>query len=130
MIPWGFLDKETETYTYSYIAGAHVQPQYIYMYYGNAAATSAAVGRVRGARRTVGNYYSNQLAQSSRSDRNVPSCQTVAAVGLSTAIGKSMFMSFMALRTFETFDSNPNSGVCTPITTRPLRLYFSDHART
>ena len=39
-------------------------------------------------------------------------------------------MSWTACRTLSIFFSKSNSGVCTPITTRPWSLYFSAQART
>src|SRR6266550_3681627 len=39
-------------------------------------------------------------------------------------------MSCAARWAFSMLCSNENSGVCTPITTRPWSLYFSSHART
>src|SRR3954447_1320156 len=39
-------------------------------------------------------------------------------------------MAWAASRTFSTSRSNGNSGVWTPMTTRPRSRYFSDHART
>src|SRR5216684_4606659 len=39
-------------------------------------------------------------------------------------------MSFAARRTLSSFFSNSNSGVWTPMTTKPTSLYFSAHPRT
>jgi hypothetical protein len=42
MLPWPFLDQKLENYTYEYTDTMHRNPQFIYCYYGNAAATSAS----------------------------------------------------------------------------------------
>src|SRR4051812_50206462 len=46
------------------------------------------------------------------------------------AMGYVMRRSFAACRTWSTFSSNENSGVCTPMTTNPCSLYRAAHART
>src|SRR5687768_9619623 len=52
------------------------------------------------------------------------------AKSLSTAMGNSIRMSFIARRTFARSCSNSNSGECTPITTNPSAEYLFAHART
>jgi hypothetical protein len=49
---------------------------------------------------------------------------------LSRATGKATFRSRTARSTLARSFSTENSGVCTPITTRPAALYFSAQALT